>query len=426
MSDGLRTSPTTARTAAPWRAGHLLQVGLGGEGVVQGRIVGAAVHRHHLPSGRHEQIDRRRADAPRRAGDDRGRAHERRPVRRHGRGQVAHERVEQRPALLGARTRRDRPARRWTIPAAPLRRADGAAAWRAARCSRARPVRGARPQGRWPAASDVSVRPACASPPGVAGPPDEHVVALGGAAPLRRDQRLLVAAVRVDEHHAGEGAAGGAHQLDEQVRQDLVADEERAGEAGVLAAGPVGHGGRHGDARAARRQPGGHGDGDAGVGVEGEVRPVLLERAQRDRQQRARPGRLHLGPGGAGELHGLRCGPASGSGRAWAPGRASRPASPWSGRAPTAAARSSAASAASPCPCTHSGSGPSRGRPVKNLAAMQPPRQASKEPHDAQAPALCGSRSEVNSAESRQTAGKPPASRTLPARNWRSMTKGQA
>ena len=63
---------------------------------------------------------------------------------------------------------------------------------------------------------------------------------------------------------------------------------------------------------------------------------------------------------------------------------------------------------------------------MKNLAAMQPPRQASNEPQDAQAPALWGSRSEVNRADSRHTAGNPPGSRTLPARNWRSMTKGQA
>ena len=34
-------------------------------------------------------------------------------------------------------------------------------------------------------------------------------------------------------------------------------------------------------------------------------------------------------------------------------------------------------SSASPSPPTHSGSGPSSGRPVKNLAAMQPPWQAS-------------------------------------------------
>ena len=77
----------------------------------------------------------------------------------------------------------------------------------------------------------------------------------------------------------------------------------------------------------------------------------------------------------------------------------------------------SAASAASPCPYTHSGSGPSSGSPVKNFAAMHPPRHASNEPHEAQAPALWGSRSDANNADSRHTAGNPPVSRTLPARN---------
>src|SRR6185312_464030 len=52
-----------------------------------------------------------------------------------------------------------------------------------------------------------------------------------------------------------------------------------------------------------------------------------------------------------------------------------------------------AARSSSPWPLTHSGSGPSRGRPVKNLAAMQPPWQASNDPHEAQAPADDGSRS---------------------------------
>src|SRR5689334_14361935 len=42
------------------------------------------------------------------------------------------------------------------------------------------------------------------------------------------------------------------------------------------------------------------------------------------------------------------------------------------GAAPTAAAR-----AVAPWPLTHSGSGPSRGSPVKNLAAMHPPRHES-------------------------------------------------
>ena len=51
---------------------------------------------------------------------------------------------------------------------------------------------------------------------------------------------------------------------------------------------------------------------------------------------------------------------------------------PGTDRRGTAAPPASAARrAASPCPFTHSGSGPSSGRPVKNLAAMQPPWQAS-------------------------------------------------
>ena len=46
--------------------------------------------------------------------------------------------------------------------------------------------------------------------------------------------------------------------------------------------------------------------------------------------------------------------------------------------APAELKASTLASAASPWPRTHSGSGPSSGRPVKNFAAMQPPPQASK------------------------------------------------
>jgi hypothetical protein len=57
---------------------------------------------------------------------------------------------------------------------------------------------------------------------------------------------------------------------------------------------------------------------------------------------------------------------------------------------------------------------------------MHPPRHASNEPHDAQAPALWGSRSDLNKSDERHTPANPPAERTLPARNWRSMTKGQA
>ena len=197
---------------------------------------------------------------------------------------------------------------------------------------------------------------------------------------------------------------------------------------GVLAAGPVGDGGSHRDAAAARRPapPPRRPRCGCRCRAGGAVRAARASPTARPGRRAA--GRLHLGPGGAGEIHALRSRRrrAEADAAVWAPGSASRPGRPWSGRGPSAAGSPSAARAASPWPCTHSGSGPSSGRPVKNLAAMHPPRQASKEPHDAQAPALCGSRSEVKSADSRQTAGKPPGSRTLPARNWRSMTKGQA
>ena len=80
----------------------------------------------------------------------------------------------------------------------------------------------------------------------------------------------------------------------------------------------------------------------------------------------------------------------------------------------------------SPWPLTHSGSGPSRGSPVKNLAAMQPPWQASNWPQLAQAPADWGSRSSVKRSDRFQTSVKPPGSRTLPALNSSWRTKGQA
>ena len=321
-------------TVAP---GHLLQVGLRGQGIVEGRVVGGEVHRHDLPATVHQQVHRRRAHAARRAGDHGDRAHD---------GDQCAD-----TAAVRSRTRASRSASPSSAlapvgsPSTPL---DDTGRTPSARS-------------RGSSVAIGSVRPGSANsrrtapridrqqqgglrPSGVRVPtrrhrsPHEHVVTFARTTALDRRQRLLVPAMGVDEDHAGKGSAGGAHELDEQVGQDRVADEERAREVGMLPAGPVGHGGRHGDAATARRQSRRDGAGDAGVGVEGQVRPVLLERAQRDRQHRARPGRLHLGPGGAGELHGLRCGPASGSGRAWAPGSGSRPGRPWSGRAPTAGA----------------------------------------------------------------------------------------
>ena len=57
--------------------------------------------------------------------------------------------------------------------------------------------------------------------------------------------------------------------------------------------------------------------------------------------------------------------------------RVSRTGLEWSIAGRGTVAGSTTAKPSSPPPRTHSGSGPSRGRPVKNLAAMQPPWQAS-------------------------------------------------
>ena len=88
----------------------------------------------------------------------------------------------------------------------------------------------------------------------------------------------------------------------------------------------------------------------------------------------------------------------------------------WSGDGDGRIETARAASALSPWPNTHSGSGSVISRPVKNFAAMHPPRHASYEPHEAHAPGLPGSRSDANSSLVVHTSANP-ASRTLPARN---------
>ena len=64
-----------------------------------------------------------------------------------------------------------------------------------------------------------------------------------GRASARPVDGVAVAAVAVDEHDAGR-PVGAADELDDHRRRDLGADRQRAGEAGVLAAG------RHGERRA--------------------------------------------------------------------------------------------------------------------------------------------------------------------------------
>ena len=414
--------------------GHRLQVGLGRQGVVEVGVVGRAVHRHHLPAGGHEQVDRGRPHAAPGARDDGDRAHDgvdvatsapTRPPPGRGRGRRAA------PGLLRRSPPSDLPARRWTIPVAPLRHGDGAAAGRSAPCGRARPARDAPPRvdgQEQRRLGPAGVRVAPGRRPSPARPARRRPRPRSA---LDRDQRLLVAPVGVDEHHAGERAPGRAHQLHQQVGQDRMPDEQRPREVGVLAAGAVG------DGRAPRPRPRSR-----------PARPPATATAMRVSVSRGRcgpccssepsgiastgrgPGRLHLGPGGAGELHGLRRGPATGSGRApaWAPVSASRPGRPWSAPPSDCGRRSIQRRQRRLAVAVHAfGVGAVEGQAGEELgghaAAAAGVERAAR---CAGAGTLRLPQLDVNSADSRQTEGKPPGSRTLPARNWRSMTKGQA
>ena len=93
----------------------------------------------------------------------------------------------------------------------------------------------------------------------------------------------------VDEDDARE-VVGRSHQLDEDVLDRGEADRERAREAHVLAAGTVREGWGHQDVVTATGQLGGDGHGDGRVGVQGQVRPVLLAAPEGDGEQRAHRG----------------------------------------------------------------------------------------------------------------------------------------
>ena len=107
----------------------------------------------------------------------------------------------------------------------------------------------------------------------------------------------------VHEHHAGE-AVGRPSELDDHGGQGLGADRERARERGVLAGGAVGEGRRDHHVGTGPGQRRGQGTGDAGVGVEGEVRPVLLEAAEGYDEQLLPVG-TDLGPRPGRELGGV-------------------------------------------------------------------------------------------------------------------------
>ena len=148
--------------------------------------------------------------------------------------------------------------------------------------------------------SDVSVRPAWASPPGDRrAAPRQH--ARRPSALQRghgRGDRVGVAAVAVHEHDAGEVRRPSGPSSTSTALERVEPDRQRAGEPGVLAAGAVGErpAPRTTSGRAAAR-PLGQGHGDAGVGVERQVGPVLLARLPRGTATSNGPCAAHLGPG---------------------------------------------------------------------------------------------------------------------------------
>ena len=93
-----------------------------------------------------------------------------------------------------------------------------------------------------------------------------------------------------------EGERGGPAQLDEQQLQRGLPDGQRAGEARVLAAGPVADRRRDEHVPAGRGQPVAQRHGDVGIGGQRQVRAVLLGGADRYREYGAGRGEA----GGAG------------------------------------------------------------------------------------------------------------------------------
>jgi len=111
--------------------------------------------------------------------------------------------------------------------------------------------------------------------PGVRGP------ALVAKPAGGRLDRGGVAAVPVDQQQGGPVQAGVAAKLDQAGGQRLAADGQRAGEVRVLAARADAERGRQRDARPARAGPPRYRHGDPRVGVERQMRPVLLQRPHR-------------------------------------------------------------------------------------------------------------------------------------------------
>src|ERR1700739_3855669 len=104
----------------------------------------------------------------------------------------------------------------------------------------------------------------------------------------RRRQRVDVSAVSVDEHEPLGPFAGRTPEVDEQLFEDGGPNRDGTGKALVLTAGSVGDGGSYDEWRGGTGRPEGgddgacNGGGDAGVGVQWQVRSVLFGGAHRD------------------------------------------------------------------------------------------------------------------------------------------------
>ena len=187
-----------------------------------------------------ERRDGRGADAARRAGDDRDAAHRAAPVRpaRRARAQIRAppHRASRRPPSPSLR--RGRRGRRWARRRARPRPQLAAAAPQRLRVARARSAGRGPSAGAIASISEVSARPAWASPPQLG----DHAA--------RRDPRVAAARRRAASGGALppwaetksspiEARGRRAAELDQDQLGRLAADRERPGEVRVLAAGAV-------------------------------------------------------------------------------------------------------------------------------------------------------------------------------------------
>ena len=270
--------------------------------------------------------------------------------------------------------------------------------------------------------SDVSVRPACASPPAGAAVPHDDVVALGRRGAPPRAERVGVAPVRRDHDHAGERVAR-AERTSSTTRSARTSWSDRAACRRSRRArrsrrrrGPAPPRRRAVRGRAARASA-----AATRVSVSsGRCGPCCSSDPSGTARTRGRPVAATSGQVARAELHGaVGADRTSGTQRpAWAPAAAPRHGHLGVTERRAAGVPTRAASAASPWPCTHSGSGPSSGRPGEELGRHAPaPAGVAGPARRARARALGLAERREERRVAPHRGETRPASRTLPARN---------